>query len=348
MIAQDLLAALISLAHDFLDLRVDLPGGLLGIGFGLLIVAPDKDLLPARVADGADAVGHAVFCDHIAGNAGGALQIVRRTGGNIAELLRLCHAEEGDDGLKHLVARGIGAVVLRQADGHAAGLGAGDDGDEVHRILRVEAVHADRVSGLVDGGEHLFRVADHAALLFGACNDLDHRCLHILLADRGLAAPRGEERAFVQKVGQIRAGETGGRLGDGWEIDIVRQRLFPCMDLQDRKPSAPVGRTDVDLPVEAARAEQGGIENVLAVGRGDDDDALVGRETVHLDEQLVERLLALVVAAAEACAALTADRIDLIDEDDGRGHPLGLLKEVADTARTDADIEFDEVRAGNG
>ena len=190
------------------------------------------------------------------------------------------------------------------------------------------------MSGLVDGGEHLFRVADHAALLFGACNDLDHRCLPILLADRGLAAPRGEERALVQKVGQIRAGETGGRLGDGWEIDIVRQRLFPCVDLQDRKPSAPVGRTDVDLPVEAARAEQGGIENVLAVGRGDDDDALVGRETVHLD--------------AEASAALTADRIDLIDEDDGRGHPLGLLKEVADTARADADIEFDEVRAGNG
>ncbi len=120
------------------------------------------------------------------------------------------------------------------------------------------------------------------------------------------------------------------------------------MDLQDRKPSAPVGRTDVDLPVEAAGAEQGGIENVLAVGRGDDDDAFVCGEAVHLDEQLVERLFALVVAAAEASAALTADRIDLIDEDDGRGHPLGLLKEVADTARADADIEFDEVRAGNG
>ena len=71
-----------------------------------------------------------------------------------------------------------------------------------------------------------------------------------------------------------------------------------------------------DLAVEAAGPQQRRIEHVGAVGRGDQDDAFVGLEAVHLDEQLVERLLALVVAAAEAGAAMAADRVDFVDEDD--------------------------------
>jgi hypothetical protein len=45
---------------------------------------------------------------------------------------------------------------------------------------------------------------------------------------------------------------------------------------------------------------------------------VVGFEAVHLDQELVEGLLALVVAAAEARAAMTAHGIDLVDEDDAR------------------------------
>jgi len=57
-----------------------------------------------------------------------------------------------------------------------------------------------------------------------------------------------------------------------------------------------------DLTVEAAGAQQRGVQNVRAVRRGDQDDAFVRLETVHLDEKLVERLLALVIAAAKTCA----------------------------------------------
>ena len=65
------------------------------------------------------------------------------------------------------------------------------------------------------------------------------------------------------------------------------------------------------------------------------------------DEHLVERLLALVVAAAEAGAALAADRVDLVDEDDRLAHPAGLLEQVADTAGADADEHLHEVRTGD-
>src|SRR5207344_1742980 len=65
-------------------------------------------------------------------------------------------------------------------------------------------------------------------------------------------------------------------------------------------------------------------------------------------EQLVQRLLALVVTAAEAGAAVAADRVDLVHEDDAGARLLRLLEEVAHTGGADADEHLDEVRAGDG
>ena len=107
------------------------------------------------------------------------------------------------------------------------------------------------------------------------------------------------------------------------------------------------GPVEDDLAVEAARPQQRRIEDVGPVRRGDDDDAGVGVEAVHLDEDLVEGLLALVVATAEAGAALAADRVDLVHEDDARAVALGLVEQVADAAGADADEHLDELRAGD-
>src|SRR3546814_3650364 len=100
-----------------------------------------------------------------------------------------------------------------------------------------------------------------------------------------------------------------------------------------------------DLAVEAARTQQRRIEHVGPVRRGDDDDAFVGLEAVHFDEELVQRLLALVIAVAETGAAMAADRVDLVDEDDAGGVLFGLLKHVTDAAGADADEHLDEVGA---
>ena len=94
-----------------------------------------------------------------------------------------------------------------------------------------------------------------------------------------------------------------------------------------------VGTVDDDAAIEPARAEQRRIEHVGTVGRGDEDDAFVGLEAVHLDEQLIQRLLAFVVSAAEARAAMAADGVDFVDEDDARRVLLALLEEIADAAK---------------
>ena len=49
------------------------------------------------------------------------------------------------------------------------------------------------------------------------------------------------------------------------------------------------------------------VEHVGAIGRGDDDQVGVAVEAIHLDEQLVQRLLALVVTTTHAGTTLASD-----------------------------------------
>src|SRR5208337_4277653 len=75
-------------------------------------------------------------------------------------------------------------------------------------------------------------------------------------------------------------------------------------------------------------AEQRRVEDVGSVGGRDHDDAALGVEAVQLDQHLVQRLLALVMATAEAGAAVPTHGVDLVDEHDRRGVRLGLLEQV--------------------
>ena len=72
-------------------------------------------------------------------------------------------------------------------------------------------------------------------------------------------------------------------------------------------------------------------------------------EAVHLGEDLVERLLALVVAAADARAGAAGapDRVELVDEDDRRRGLLGLGEQAPHARGADADDDLDELARGD-
>ena len=137
-----------------------------------------------------------------------------------------------------------------------------------------------------------------------------------------------------------------GRLaGEVVDVDLLRERLAARVDLEDLRAPLAVRPVDDHLAVEAARPQQRRVEDVGPVRGGDQDDVVLHLEAVHLDQQLVQRLLALVVAAAEAGAAVTADGVDLVHEDDAGRVLLGLLEEVTHARGADADEHLDEVRA---
>ncbi len=116
------------------------------------------------------------------------------------------------------------------------------------------------------------------------------------------------------------------------------------MYLEDPLAAQPVGSVDHDLAIEPSRTQQGGVEDVGAVGGRDQNDEVLHLEAVHLDEQLVQRLLALVVAAAQTGAAVSADRVDFVHENDAGRDLFCLLKEIADARCADTDEHLDEIR----
>ena len=119
------------------------------------------------------------------------------------------------------------------------------------------------------------------------------------------------------------------------------------MDLEDFLSALDIRIIDRDLTVESARTQQRRIEDIAAVCRRNDDNAFLIGKAVHFNEELVQRLLTFIVAAAETGASVSADRVDLVDEHDRRRMLLRLLKQVTHTARTDTDEHLNKVRTGN-
>ena len=144
------------------------------------------------------------------------------------------------------------------------------------------------------------------------------------------------------------APEKPGRAArDRAQVDVGLERDLARVHAQNLLAALEVGVADGHLPVEAAGPQQRRIEDVRAVGGGDDDDALGLREAVHLDEQLVERLLALLVAERVA-AAVAADGVELVDEDDARLVAARFVEQLAHARRADAGVHLDEVGAAGG
>src|SRR5689334_913613 len=100
------------------------------------------------------------------------------------------------------------------------------------------------------------------------------------------------------------------------------------MDGQNAFTALHVGALHDHASVEATRAQQCRIEHVGAIGRSDQDHTVIRLKAVHLDQQLVERLFALVVTAAQTSAAMASDRVNFVNEDDAGRVLFALFKQV--------------------
>ncbi len=159
--------------------------------------------------------------------------------------------------------------------------------------------------------------------------------------------PRRCECRFVHHVGEIGARESRRTARQHREIHIVGQWNLARVHAQNFFAPAHIRTIHHHPPVKTSRPQQRRIEHIRTVGRGHQDDAIVRFEAVHFDQQLVQRLLALVVPAAEARAAVTSNGVNFVDENDAGSVLLALLEQVAHAARAHAHEHLDEVRAGD-
>ena len=217
----------------------------------------------------------------------------------------------------------------------------------MHRVGVGQRVRHQRVTALVVGDHPLLALGDQPALALRARHHAVDRLLELREADELEVVARREQRGLVHEVGEIGTGEPGRAARDHVEVDAGRERLLLAVHREDRLASLEIGTVDHDLAVEATRAQQRGIEDVGTVGGREQDHALLLVEAVHLHQQLVERLLTLVVATAEPGTAVTSDRVDLVDEHDRGCGGLRLLEEVAHARCADADEHLHEVGAAD-
>ena len=345
---------------DLLDRLIDDPPHLLiDLAGRLLAVRPGSREIPAASGEERRAVAfaevhpphpaHAVFHDHRPGDPAGPFEVVLGPSRDVGvdHLLGDRPAEEHlDPALEFALGEEV-AVILgalhRVAEGGEA---AGDDRDLVNGIGVGERKGHQRVGRFVVGDTALLVLVDDPLLLLEPGRHPLDPLVELLHADGGLVVAGREERRLVDEIGQISATEARGDPRDLLEVDGGIELHTGDVDLEDLLSATDIGAVDEHMAVEAPRPEEGRIERLGAVGRRHHDHAAVGPEAVHLDQQRIERLLALVMAADDARAAGLAEGVELVDEDDAGGLRLGLLKHVADTGRTDADEHLDEVAAG--
>ena len=225
---------------------------------------------------------------------------------------------------------------------------AGNDRYFLHGIDARQARCNQRMAHLVISDPPPLFLAEHPALLLDAGHDPLDRDREIVERHLvGLAPGRGD-RGLVDQIGDIGAGEAGGEARDLVEIDIAADPDLADVHLEDGDTAALVGTIHQHLAVEPPCPQQRGIEDFGPVGGREQNDAGRGIEAVKFGEQLVERLLLLVVAAECAGRAAAPERIELVDEDDAGRGLARLLEEIAHARGADADEHLDEFGAGDG
>ena len=348
VVAEDFRGGFVGGLNQFAHLVLHGGGGLgRAVGTQLAVEVGIDDRVEGHHADG---VVHAEAGDHVARNGGGALDVVGGAGGAGVEhqLLGGAASHEHLKLLDEILFLHQHALLLVGLHGEAqrAG-GAGNDGDLANRYGVFLARGDQGVADLVVGDDALFLGGDDHALLFAAGDDVFGGAVEVSLADGGAVVAHSGEGGLVQDVGQLCAGRAGRGVGHALEVDVGLHGFLSGVHLEDFLAALEVGQLHRDAAVEAAGSQQRLVEDLGAVGGAEDDDALFGIEAVHLGQQLVERLFALVVAAEAGAVALFADGVDFVDEHDAGGLLAGLLEQVAHAGRAGADEHFHERRAGH-
>src|SRR5450755_1541766 len=322
LLAQNGERGLVSLIDQCRNLSVDLRGGR-----GADRRAPVRVRFDGNIAER----GHAEFADHATSNIGNILEVLAGPGRDIAEDNFLSGAPTHSTGHLRQQLRATHQVAIFSGclDSDTQGHTARDSRDLLHRIGTRDGAHNDSVSNLVIRDDRLLSVGNQAALALGTRHDAQNGLIELRLADHALPIARRQQRGLVQQAGKVSAGETSGLAGQVVQFYILGERLILGMHLQNLQATTDVGLVQHDAAIETTRTQQRLIEHIGTIGRGYDHDVRLLIKTIHLDEELVQRLLALVIAARTGIATLATNGVNLINEENAGGVLFRFLEQVA-------------------
>ena len=263
---------------------------------------------------------------------------------NLCRLTRHGHCQT----LVAFVFEHVEAIHFWKAHYHAQGTAAWNNRGLINRITFRQCHPNQCVTSFVVGS-HLFLFCrhNHAAAL-GPHHDLIFGRFKIIHRDETATDTCSSQCRLIHKVRQIRTREARGATRNDAQIYVGTKWRFTRMHAQNLFTPFDVRIANSHLTVKTTWTQQRRVQNIFAVCRRDNDNAFVGFKTIHLNQQLVQRLLTLIVATTVASATCTTNRIDLIDKHDARCVLFGLFKHVAHTRCTHANEHLNKVRTGNG
>ena len=301
------------------------------------------------IVDVADLVGHPPAQHHGPRQTAGLLDIargaVRHLTGTVFENLGRLAGHGHGQLLLALRLVPVQAVDLGQADHHAKRLAARNDRSLIDWVAFGQGHAHNRMAGLVVSGLFLLFGGQNHRPALGPHHHLVLGAFKVFHDHEPPPDTRRRQRRFVHQIGQIGASKPRRAARDDAQVHVRPKRYRARVNAQYLFAALDVGVGHLDLPVEPPGPQQRRVQHVFAVRGGDDDHALVDLEPVHFDQQLVQRLFALVVATAITGATMPSDGVDLVDENDAGRILFGLLEHVAHPACADTHEHFDEIRS---
>ena len=208
----------------------------------------------------------------------------------------------------------------------------------MHAVDARQQLGAQRVAGLVEGDDAALVVVERAARLH-AGHDALERGVEVGVGDerRGACGPRRSPPRCRGWRGRRRSGRrSGARSARGRRCASGLPRV--CTFMISSRPATSGGETKIWRSKRPGRSSAGSSFS-SRLDAAMTTRSLVVLEAVHLDQQLVERLLALGVVVR---AALAADGVDLVDEDDRRALLARHREQAPDARGAEAGEHLDE------
>mmetsp|Transcript_25251 Transcript_25251/g.79226 ORF Transcript_25251/g.79226 Transcript_25251/m.79226 type:complete len:235 (+) Transcript_25251:651-1355(+) len=164
--------------------------------------------------------------------------------------------------------------------------------------------------------------------------EVNLRHLHAALAQR-------EEASLGADGLDVRARELVLGHDHDLEVDIVGEAHARRVDAKDAALGLGVGQRELDLAVDAARADERRVKALDGVCGHDDLDVAALVEAIELVEELEHGTLDLARAAGVGVVALGTDGVNLVDEDDGGRVLVGHAEELSHELGAVAEVLLD-------
>ncbi len=178
-------------------------------------------------------------------------------------------------------------------------------------------------------GDNLtFLLAHDTVFLLFSHKHLLHRIEQVLLIHILSSCLDGIDRRLIDHIRQIRSNRSRSRQRDLIQIHGIIHPHILGMHLQDFHSSLQIRLIYDNSSIKTSRTKKSLIQNLRPVGSRKNNNTFLAVKTIHFRQQLIQRLLSLLVPATVFGIPAPTDGIYLVNEHDTWSVFLCFLEQI--------------------